>query len=91
MKKVQTLLWLSVLFLCSSVWAHGKVGSVAKDENLNGIINFPDVKGRLTLIWDLHTHSVFSDGHVWPNIRVEEALRNAGEACGAGCEFELSE
>ena len=76
MKKVQTLLWLSVLFSCSSVWAHGKVGSVAKDGSLNGIINFPDVKGRLTLISDLHTHSVFSDGHVWPNIRVAEATRN---------------
>lgn len=24
---------------------------------------------------DLHTHSVFSDGSVWPDIRVEEALR----------------
>ena len=76
MKKVQTLLWLSVLFSCSSVWAHGKVGSVAKDGSLNGIINFPDVEGRLTLISDLHTHSVFSDGHVWPNIRVAEATRN---------------
>ena len=76
MKKIQKLLWLSVLCLCSSIWAHGKVGSVAKDENLNGVINFPDVKGRLTLISDLHTHSVFSDGHVWPNIRVAEAARN---------------
>jgi hypothetical protein len=35
-----------------------------------------DVEGRLTLISDLHTHSVFSDGHVWPNIRVSEAHRN---------------
>ena len=28
------------------------------------------------MILDLHTHSVFSDGHVWPRIRVEEALRD---------------
>ena len=25
---------------------------------------------------DLHTHSVFSDGHVWATIRVSEALRD---------------
>ncbi len=36
---------------------------------------FPNVPGYLTLSADLHTHSVFSDGHVWPNIRVEEASR----------------
>ena len=24
---------------------------------------------------DLHTHSVFSDGSVWPDIRVKEAIR----------------
>ena len=28
------------------------------------------------MVTDLHTHSVFSDGHVWPNIRVAEALRD---------------
>lgn len=27
------------------------------------------------LVYDFHTHSVFSDGTVWPTVRVEEALR----------------
>ena len=53
-----------------------KSGSVVKDGSSEGLIIFPDVEGRLTLISDLHTHSVFSDGHVWPNIRVSEAQRN---------------
>ena len=36
---------------------------------------FPDIEGYATLKTDLHMHSVFSDGNVWPTIRVEEALR----------------
>ena len=36
-------------------------------------ITFPDTNNYRTLVMDLHTHSIFSDGHVWPNIRVAEA------------------
>ena len=36
---------------------------------------FPDVVGYHTLICDLHTHTVFSDGSVWPTVRVNEAER----------------
>ncbi|MEQ1783628.1 MAG: hypothetical protein ABMA14_19910, partial [Hyphomonadaceae bacterium] len=40
-------------------------------------INFPKLDdGRSVLAVDLHTHSVFSDGSVWPDIRVEEAKRD---------------
>ncbi len=37
---------------------------------------FPDVPGFRTLKTDLHQHTVFSDGNVWPTIRVMEALRD---------------
>ena len=37
-------------------------------------ITFPDVPGYQTLVCDLHIHTVFSDGSVWPNIRVQEAI-----------------
>lgn len=43
-------------------------------------IDFPDVPGYLTLVCDLHMHTVFSDGKVWPNIRVEEAQRDGLDA-----------
>lgn len=43
-------------------------------------ISFPDTDEYRTLVVDLHTHSVFSDGHVWPFIRVEEALRDGLDA-----------
>ena len=39
-------------------------------------IEFPDVDGYRTFAVDLHTHSVFSDGVVWPIIRVQESERD---------------
>ncbi len=40
-------------------------------------LTFPDAgDGRMALTVDLHTHSVFSDGAVWPTIRVQEAERD---------------
>jgi predicted metal-dependent phosphoesterase TrpH len=39
-------------------------------------IVFPDIPGYHTLSTDLHIHTVFSDGSVWPNIRTEEAVRD---------------
>ncbi|HBL78180.1 MAG: hypothetical protein A2W90_13925 [Bacteroidetes bacterium GWF2_42_66] len=36
-------------------------------------INFPNLPGYLTLKCDFHIHTVFSDGDVWPTIRVQEA------------------
>ena len=38
-------------------------------------INFPDIMGYKTLKCDLHMHTVFSDGSVWPSVRVDEAWR----------------
>jgi hypothetical protein len=43
-------------------------------------IAFPHVPGYLTLKCDFHTHTVFSDGSVWPDIRVQEALRDGLDA-----------
>lgn len=36
---------------------------------------FPDVPGYRVLICDMHTHTVFSDGLVWPTVRIDEARR----------------
>ncbi|MBN2138275.1 MAG: CehA/McbA family metallohydrolase [Sedimentisphaerales bacterium] len=36
---------------------------------------FPDIPGYKTLKCDLHMHTVFSDGNVWPTVRVDEAAR----------------
>jgi len=44
------------------------------------IIDFPDIPGYKTLACDLHIHTAFSDGYVWPNIRVQEALKDGLDA-----------
>ena len=43
-------------------------------------IEFPDVPGYKTLKCDFHIHTVFSDGEVWPTIRVEEAVKDGLDA-----------
>lgn len=37
---------------------------------------FPDIKGLKTLKCDFHIHTVFSDGQVWPEYRVLEAIHD---------------
>jgi len=44
------------------------------------IINLPDLPGYVTLKCDFHMHSVFSDGNVWPTVRIDEALRDGLDA-----------
>lgn len=51
------------------------------DHGFDRQMRFPDAPdGSVILSADLHTHSVFSDGHVWPTIRVEEADRDGLDA-----------
>ena len=43
-------------------------------------IKIPDIPGYLTLKCDLHMHTVFSDGNVWPTVRADEAWREGIDA-----------
>ena len=48
----------------------------AQSARAENVATFPDtLDGRKVLAVDLHVHTVFSDGRVWPNVRVDEALR----------------
>ena len=38
-------------------------------------VYFPDLPNAKTISCDFHMHTVFSDGSVWPDIRVSEAVR----------------
>lgn len=38
-------------------------------------INIPNIPGYVTLKGDFHIHTVFSDGEVWPTVRIDEAVR----------------
>jgi len=44
------------------------------------IVNLPDLPGYITLKCDFHSHTVFSDGNVWPTIRIGEAFRDGLDA-----------
>jgi len=41
--------------------------------NDHGDKKVPDIPGYITLKCDLHMHTIFSDGKVWPTVRVAEA------------------
>jgi len=43
-------------------------------------IIIPDIDGYKTLQCDFHIHTVFSDGLVWPTVRVDEAYREGLDA-----------
>jgi len=43
-------------------------------------ITFPDIPGYKTLICDFHQHTVFSDGDVWPDVRVRESIADGLDA-----------
>ncbi len=43
-------------------------------------VPFPDIGEYKTVKVDLHMHTVFSDGKVWPTVRVKEGWRNGLDA-----------
>lgn len=43
-------------------------------------IRIPNILGYITLKCDFHMHTVFSDGKVWPTVRVDEAWREGLDA-----------
>jgi hypothetical protein len=56
------------------VSASGVLGQVRQE------FRIPDIRGYKTLKCDLHIHTVFSDGNVWPTVRVDEAWREGLDA-----------
>lgn len=54
------------------------------------IVNLPDLPGYVTLKCDFHLHTVFSDGNVWPTIRVGEAWRDGLDAIAITDHLEYS-
>jgi hypothetical protein len=44
------------------------------------VLNIPNILGYKTLKCDFHLHTVFSDGQVWPTVRIDEAWRDGLDA-----------
>ena len=76
MLRIKLLIIISFLAV-TIVRAQNDNGVLRMDEFRNprkrNIIMIPNADGYQTLKCDFHTHTVFSDGHVWPNVRVQEA------------------
>ena len=55
----------------------GIVTLQAQDHSHTGAqpLSYPNIEGFKTLKTDFHQHTVFSDGYVWPTIRIKEAIR----------------
>lgn len=75
---LRPLLAAGVAAFAALSWGHGSVSPDIREDGR--AIEFPDTADHVTLVVDLHTHSVFSDGHVWPFIRVAEAVRDGLDA-----------
>ncbi len=72
--RTRWLLTLQLFLFLKLLPAWGAEGRVRTE------LMFPDLPGFITLRCDLHTHTVFSDGEVWPTVRVEEAWRDGLDA-----------
>lgn len=68
---------LFFLFLSLSIYSNAQH---QHSHQLERSLKFPHIPGYKTMKCDLHQHTVFSDGQVWPNIRVEEALKDGLDA-----------
>ena len=66
---------LILLIILSNIKLFGQ-----NQENYDRKLFFPDLDNYRTLLTDFHQHTVFSDGTVWPTIRVEEAIRDGLDA-----------
>jgi len=64
---------LTLLFLAACI-------TVSLFAQVRGHIDIPNLNGYITLKCDFHTHTVFSDGLVWPTVRIDEAYREGLDA-----------
>jgi len=72
-----TLLSVIIISLIFSIFIFS---SCFSQTNARTEIKIPDILGYITLKCDFHMHTVFSDGSVWPTVRVEEAWREGLDA-----------
>src|SRR6056297_1140812 len=65
---------------CSSIFLVLTLITLLSTGQSRKIIHIPDLPGYQTLKCDFHTHTVFSDGTVWPTVRVKEAWQEGLDA-----------
>jgi len=67
---------LTLMAICSGTFAQNinrmELGDYERVKDRK-VYHLPEIPGFVTLTADLHMHTVFSDGVVWPDFRVQEA------------------
>jgi len=71
-------LLLLLVFCTLCVQLPGQI--VTKNNSDTPKIQLPDIPGYITMKCDFHMHTVFSDGVVWPRVRVQEAVEEGLDA-----------
>ncbi len=64
--------WRAVVF---STVLNLLVATASLAQTVRYEIPFPSLPGTQLVVCDLHMHTVFSDGSVWPRVRIDEAWR----------------
>jgi len=72
---VKKMSLIIAIFVCHQTIAHP-----AHSHTDDRKFEFPDIPGYVTMVCDFHQHTVFSDGSVWPSIRVDEAIKDGLDA-----------
>lgn len=80
MKSMCVWYWSGLCVLASLTGLPKIMGQTSGSHEPARVITFPDIPGYKTLICDFHQHTVFSDGDVWPGIRIREALADGLDA-----------
>jgi hypothetical protein len=79
MFKRKNLLQLSV-FVLSIIFVLTIALTTEAQERVRIEPRIPEIPGYVMLKCDFHTHTVFSDGNVWPTVRAAEAWRHGLDA-----------
>lgn len=83
MKTIGGFLLVILFILPNPGWTQGYNRVVFKDmeqKNSRRQLAVPNLNGYITLKGDFHIHTVFSDGSVWPDVRVDEAWSDGLDA-----------
>lgn len=82
--KLKATLLLGLLCTAATVSAQSDDGIMRMSEfaypTKRAHVHIPPVNGYQVLKCDFHMHTVFTDGHVWPNVRVQEAWKEGLDA-----------
>ena len=76
MKNILTTIFLCAVSTLSAQTLHNSDVHDLPEMNQSSVrevIQIPDILGYKTLKCDFHMHTLFSDGSVWPTVRVDEA------------------